>query len=99
MIARIWQGVTPVKQADAYSDYLNETGLAGVQSAPGNRGAYVLRRLEGAEAHFMLISFWDSVESVKRFVGGDAALAHHLPLDKDFLVTLEPGVMNYEVLA
>ena len=27
MIARIWRGITLAEKADAYIDYLNETGL------------------------------------------------------------------------
>ena len=98
MIARIWQGITPKEQADAYGDYLNETGVAGLQNAEGNRGAYVLRRLDGGMAHFMVVSFWDSVESVKKFAGGNPLLARHLPRDKDFLLQMDAGVTNYDVL-
>jgi len=98
MIARIWQGVTTLEQADAYADYLNETGVAGLQNAEGNRGAYVLRRVEAGAAYFMVVSFWDSVESVKKFAGGNPQLARQLPRDKEFLRDLAPGVTNYEVL-
>jgi heme-degrading monooxygenase HmoA len=98
MIARIWQGVTTLEQADAYAEYLNESGVAGLQNAEGNRGAYVLRRVENGAAHFMVVSFWDTVESVKKFAGGNPQLARRLPRDKDFHMHLDPDVTNYEVL-
>ena len=47
MIARIWRGITLAEKADAYIDYLNETGLKAYAETPGNRGVQVLRRLQG----------------------------------------------------
>jgi hypothetical protein len=54
MIARIWHGITMAAKADAYLDYLNRTGVPDYQATPGNRGVYVLRRIEGDVAHFYL---------------------------------------------
>ena len=52
MIARIRHGRTAAEKADEYFEYLNETGIAGYRAMEGNRGVYVLRRIEGDEAHF-----------------------------------------------
>ena len=38
MIARIWRGITLAEKADAYIDYLNETGLKDYANTPGNLG-------------------------------------------------------------
>lgn len=43
MIARIWRGVTRASDADAYFDYLRETGLKEYAATPGNRGVQTLR--------------------------------------------------------
>lgn len=99
MIARIWHGETPADQADAYFDYLNSTGVAECSAQAGNRGVYVLRRIEGAVAHFMLVTFWDSEASIKKYAGPNPTLARYYPEDKNFLLTLEPAVNHYEVLA
>ncbi len=37
MIARIWHGVTPAVKADAYTDYLHNTGLPDYRATPGNQ--------------------------------------------------------------
>ena len=50
MIARVWHGVTPASKGDAYMEYLEESGLKAYRSTPGNRGVYVLRRVEGGRA-------------------------------------------------
>ena len=53
MIARIWHGRTAAEKADEYFEYLNETGVPGYRAMEGNRGVYVLRRIEGDEAQLL----------------------------------------------
>ncbi len=52
MLARIWHGITPATKADEYLDYLNKTGIPDYRQTKGNRGAFVLRRIEGDKAHY-----------------------------------------------
>ena len=97
-MARIWHGVTTADRAEAFFGYINETGVPGLQGTAGNRGVYVLRRLEGAQAHFVMISLWDSREAIARFAGADLEKARYYSQDKEFLLELEPTVTHYEVL-
>jgi len=97
MIARIWHGVTPAAKADEYLGYLNETGVPDYRATEGNRGVYVLRRIEGEHAHFLTLSFWDSIDDVKRFAGPDPDAAKYYPADEEFLLGFEPTVEHYEV--
>ena len=69
MIARMWFGRTKAEDHNAYLAYLEESGVAELKRTPGNRGVMVLRRLDGDEAEFGVISFWDSLEDVKAFAG------------------------------
>jgi heme-degrading monooxygenase HmoA len=98
MIARTWHGVTPAAKADDYLDYLNRTGVPGLRGTGGNQGVYVLRRIEGDEAHFLLISLWESRAAIRQFAGEDVDRARYYPEDEDYLLELEPNVTHYEVL-
>ena len=98
MIARTWHGRVPAEKADAYHDFLLQKGLADYFATPGNRGVYVFRRIEGEVAHFLLTTFWDSVEAIKRFAGEDYERARYYSEDDDFLLEQEPFVTHYEVL-
>jgi len=98
MIARIWHGVTPASKAEAYVEYLNHTGLSDYKTTPGNKGAYLLRRIEGDEAHFLTLTFWDSKQDIRAFAGEDIEKARYYPEDKDFLLEFEPLVKHYEVV-
>ncbi len=40
MIARTWRGAVPAAKADAYHDYLLETGVPDYEKTPGNRGVF-----------------------------------------------------------
>jgi heme-degrading monooxygenase HmoA len=98
MIARQWHGRVPAERADAYYEYLLRTGLPDYRRTPGNRGVYVFRRREGAVAHFLLTTLWDSIESIRAFAGEDVERARYYPEDTGFLLELEPTVTHFEVL-
>ncbi|MFL6259307.1 MAG: antibiotic biosynthesis monooxygenase family protein [Thermoanaerobaculia bacterium] len=98
MIARTWHGRVPAAKADAYHDYLLRTGVADYAGTPGNHGVHVLRRVEGEVAHFLLITYWESVEAIRRFAGEDYERARYYPEDDGFLLEREPFVTHYEVL-
>jgi heme-degrading monooxygenase HmoA len=98
MIARTWHGAVRAPDADAYHRYLLESGVPGLRATPGNRGVYVLRRIDGSEAHFFLISLWESLEAIRAFAGDDLEQARYYPEDRRYLLELEPRVTHYEVL-
>jgi heme-degrading monooxygenase HmoA len=99
MIARTWHGRVPASKADAYFAYLQRTGISDYAATPGNRDVRVLRRIEGDVAHFLIMTLWDSLDSIRRFAGDDYGRARYYPEDDDFLLEREPDVLHYEVLA
>lgn len=98
MIARTWRGRVPAAKGDAYFAYLQRTGLADYRRTPGNRGVFVFRRTEGDVTHFVLTTFWDSVDAIRRFAGDQYERARYYPEDGDYLLEMEPFVTHFEVL-
>lgn len=98
MIARTWHGRVPAAKADAYYDYLLRTGIPDYQATPGNRGVLVQRRIEGGEAHFVLTTLWDSVQSIRRFAGEEYEKARYYPEDDEYLLEREPEVVHADAL-
>ena len=96
MIARIWHGITPASKADEYVEFLQQSGVRDYQATEGNRGVHLLRRIEGDQAHFLFLTFWDSVESIKRFAGEDYEKARYYPEDEEYLLEFEETVTHYE---
>jgi heme-degrading monooxygenase HmoA len=98
VIVRIWHGVTAAAESDEHLDYLNETGVPDYRATEGNLGVYVLRRIEDEKAHFLTVSFWESMGAIKGFAGSDPERAKYYPEDEEFLLDFEPTVEHYEVL-
>jgi heme-degrading monooxygenase HmoA len=98
MIARAWHGMVPADKAEGYREVLFRTGVPDLEATPGNRGVTVMRRMEGDRAHFLLISFWDSLDTIRAFAGDDVEVARYYPEDHDYLLEFEPTVQHYEVL-
>src|SRR3954453_3041863 len=98
MIARTWRGVTRAHDADAYVQYLLETGLTEFRQTEGNRGALALRRIHGQRAEFVVLSLWESEAAVRRFAGDDIEQAVFYPEDGRFLVDRDSTVTHYEVV-
>lgn len=99
MIARTWHGAVPAEKAHAYHEFLLRTGVPDYRSTQGNLGVFVLRRIDGDTAHFLLLTLWDSFESIRSFAGDDVERARYYPEDGQFLIEMEPNVTHYEVLA
>lgn len=98
MIARRWIGETLESDADAYAEYLQETGVKEIRSTNGNRGVYILQRVYDGRTEFVFISLWDTLDSIKAFAGPDYERAVYYPEDKKFLLKLDPLVTHYDVL-
>ena len=97
MIARIWFGRTKAEDYDAYLEYLEASGVAALKETAGNRGVMVLRRIDGDEAEFGVVSFWDSLDEVKAFAGEDIDVARYFPDDERFLLEFTPKLKHFEV--
>lgn len=97
MIARTWHGVVAAADADAYLDYLHQTGVPDYRATPGNEGVFVLRRTEGDRTHFLLLTLWSSYDAIRAFAGDDVERSRYYSEDARYLLGLEPHVTHYEV--
>ena len=97
MIARTWQGVVRLDDADVYADYIRETGFAEYVQTAANRGAWMLRRDKGDRTEFITLSLWDSVDAIRVFAGDDIEAAVLYPEDERYLVG-ESTVTHYQVV-
>jgi heme-degrading monooxygenase HmoA len=98
VIARIWRGVTRAEDADAYVAYLDETGVREYSRTPGNRGVFLLRRIDDDRAEFITLSLWDSLDAVERFSGEDVERAVYYPEDRRFLIDKDDRATHWDVV-
>jgi len=97
MIARFWRGHTRASDAEAYTRLVERTGLTDLRATPGNLGAMTLRRIDDATAEFLVLSFWEDFDAIRRFAGPDPEKAFYYPEDDQYLLGKEPRVTHYEV--
>jgi heme-degrading monooxygenase HmoA len=97
MIARIWQGTVPTTKSSEYLRLMRTVAMPDYKSVPGNRGAFALHRIEGENAHFIMLTFWESREAIAQFAGEDIELAKYYDFDSDFLLALEPLVKHFQL--
>jgi heme-degrading monooxygenase HmoA len=98
MIARIWRGVVRRDDAEAYVNYIANTGMAEYHSTPGNQGAWMLRRDDGDRSEIVTFSLWDSRDSIRAFAGDDIDQAVFYPEDDHFLLERDLTVRHYDVV-
>lgn len=99
MIARIWQGRTRPGMGEPYRDYLEQTGLKEYRATNGFKDVIVLTRAVDDATEYVLITFWEDMEAVRRFAGPEPERAVYYPDDERYFPKdeLTPYVRHYEV--
>lgn len=95
-IARIWRGRVRREQADEYEAYNYDVGIKPLIEKA--LGVQTFREDRETESEFMTISYWESVEAMSRFTGGDPTRIHHLDRDEEFLIELPTSVQVLRLL-
>lgn len=97
MIARIWKGEVPLDRSDEYLQRMRTVAIPDYRSTEGNKGAFALRRLHGDRAEFLMLTFWESLESIEAFAGGDISIAKYYDFDTEVLLEMAPNADHYEI--
>jgi heme-degrading monooxygenase HmoA len=98
MIARMWHGRVMTVKAQAYREFLNARAIPDYRSVEGNLSVHILERPEGDVTHFITLTFWRDIDSIKAFAGEEVETAKYYPEDADYLLEFEPTVVHYEVV-
>lgn len=99
MLVRTWRGAVRAEDADAYVDYLRRTGIRAFRDTPGNMGSMMLQRPRGGgKVEVAVLSFWDSMDSVRAFAGAQPERAVFFPEDDRFLVDRDEDVGHFEAV-
>ena len=88
-IMRLWHGEVSIEKADDYEQFMIERAAPDYSSVQGLLNLYFQRKDATDKAHFLLVTIWDSLESMKNFSGSDPEIAKYYPEDDDFLLEKE----------
>ena len=99
MIARIWHGYTTRENADAYENLLNHEIFEGIakKNISGYKGIQLLKRQVGDEFEFTTVMWFESIASVKQFMGDDYEKAYVLPEAQKLLVRYDERSIHCEL--
>lgn len=97
MIVRSWHGIVPIDKAEGFSEYILITGIAEAKATVGNLGAYIHHQIQDKFEHFFMVSYWDSMESIKAFAGNTPHIAVTYPEDDKYELISDPIVLHHEI--
>jgi heme-degrading monooxygenase HmoA len=100
MICRLWRGWTTRDDADAYERIVRGQVIPGIEARriPGFRSIDLVRRERDQDVEFMTLMWFDSLDSVKTFMGEDYEVAHVPAEAQAVLADFDKRSAHYEVL-
>ena len=96
-IMRLWHGEVAIEKADEYEKFMIKKAAPDYSSVDGLLNLSFQRKNEKTKAHFLLVTIWDSLESIKDFAGAEPELAKYYPEDDHFLLEKEKYTSLYDV--
>ena len=96
-IMRLWHGEVAIENADEYEKFMIEKAAPDYSSVDGLLNLSFQRKNEKTKAHFLLVTIWDSLESIKKFAGEEPEIAKYYPEDDYYLLEKEKYSSIYEV--
>jgi heme-degrading monooxygenase HmoA len=75
--------MVPTAKSSEYLRLMRTVAIPDYKSVAGNRGAFALHRIEGENAHFIMLTFWESREAITQFAGENIELAKYYDFDSD----------------
>jgi heme-degrading monooxygenase HmoA len=99
MIVRSWRGYVELAREDVYPRHLLHTVRPKLEVLAGFRGLYLLRRRNGQEVEFEVLTLWESMTAIEAFAGSRPEEAVVEPEAEAALIRFDREVRHYEVLA
>jgi len=99
-ICRYWRGWTTLQNADAYQDAIMNIIIPSIESRniKGFNRIDLMRRDAGDEVEFSTLMWFESIASIKEFVGEDYEVANIPPEAKAVLKRWDRRTIHYEVI-
>ena len=100
MICRLWRGWTTQGNAAAYERIVRGEVIPGIEARciPGFRHIDLMRRDLGEEVEFQTLMWFDSLDSIKAFMGEDFSVSH-VPMEaRAMLNSFDDRAAHFEVI-
>jgi heme-degrading monooxygenase HmoA len=98
MIARHWRGLVKRDSADAYVEHLQSQTLPQLVQLAGFRDASIQRRELPQGVEFLVVTVWDSLDSIRSFAGSDVESAVVPEKVREMMVEYDRRARHYQVV-
>ena len=100
MICRLWRGWTAPENAQSYERIVRGEVIPAIEAKriPGFRHIDLMRRELDGEVEFQTLMWFDSLDSIKAFVGEDYAVSHVPDAARAVLSRFDQRAAHYEVI-
>jgi heme-degrading monooxygenase HmoA len=100
IILRKWTGRIKTADEEEYGTYVTKTGAIDYGRTPGNLGYQILLRpLGDGTSEVTTLSWWTSMDAIRRFAGDEPDLARYYPQYDQFLLDRPLRVEHHQVFA
>jgi heme-degrading monooxygenase HmoA len=98
VIARVWTARAATANAPGYAEHLRTHVLPALRQVAGYSGALLLERPDGAEVELVVLTWWQSLESITGFAGADVETAVVADEAAALLAGYDERVRHYELV-
>jgi heme-degrading monooxygenase HmoA len=98
MIARFWSAQTTSARAPVYADHLRNQVLPVVRKIDGYAGGMLLEREDSNGVEIVVITFWQSLDSIRGFAGKNLEEAVVADEAASLLTQFDRHVRHYELI-
>jgi len=96
-IIRVWYGTADSKYANEYGRHVKNDIFPLFSEMKGNLGAKVLRRDVEEGVEFMVMTIWDSMESIKEFAKDDIEKAVVAKVAQPYFLRYDDHVSHFSL--
>ena len=98
MISRHWKGIAKPGEADTYIEHLRTDTFPKLSEIDGFITASILKRAVDQGTEFLIITVWESIESIEKFAGAKADVAVVPDVVQAMMIEYDRTVRHYEVV-
>lgn len=98
MISRQWRGLVKMECEEQYIEHLRSETFPVLGALPGFLRASILRRPLPEGVEFLIVTEWQSLESIRAFAGENVESAVVPPKAQGMLVEYDRVARHFEIL-
>jgi len=98
MIARIWRGSAVRERANDYVNHLQQSVIPKLRQIDGFRELYLLRRDSTDGVEFLVLTFWESMDDIRKFAGENPEAAVVAPAAQALFREYDALVKHFDIV-